>query len=400
MSDTNQHNHPDLVQNGPTILALYDEVNDQLVNVGKVDNIVLSKEVDDATLTEYINGVETEVACRPIAERYRLKGIFRETLNPNTQRLFIKNCQTPVATACGIGTITEKIQMFDGVQKILRQNNGFYGTGALPPPVAAVAGVFGAGATIPNGTYVFVVTAMYGDTEGEYEESAGQAVVLGENVSLTITPPVGCTPDSYKIYVYDTALAETRVPDADLIHETSELNVFFTAWVRGDAYPGDQTSSFTVDGYLPGTDYSIDDTHAMLCLVDGTSIEDGEFVDVTYSFYRNAKVNMSIGPSDRLPRHVHPVIYSLKDDDRITPIGRGLEMHLYKVIANSGWDWDLSKMDFDTGFNFEWKVLCDPRRLRHGDVYSYHRQFTTYEMMDWAALTEFTNQVDCAVAPP
>jgi len=405
VSDTNQHTHPHAVQIGPAVLALYDEVNDLLVNVGKVDDLVLSKTVETAELTEFINGVETEVLSRPIAERYTLKGIFRETLNPNTQRLFIKNCQTPEVTACGIDSITERIQVYRGYQKILKHNNGFYGTGALPAAAAVAGSTFGVGGTIAAGTYVFVVVPMYGGVEGEYEESAGVATVLGDNIALTITPPVeGCTPDSYRIYVYDTALLETRV-DADLIHETSELNVWFSSWVRGAAYPGDATGSFTVAttagvDFTVEVDYTIDETHAMLCVVDDGDIDDGEWVDVTYSFYRNPKINMSIGPSDRVPRNVHPVIYTFKDDDSETPVGRGLEMHLYNVIANSGWDWELSKMEFNTGFNFEWKVLSDPRRLRHGDVYTYHRQFSTYGFMDWAALTEFTNQENCSEPAP
>jgi len=402
MSDTNQHSHPEFVQIGPAVLCLYDEVNDHLVRVGKVDDIVLSKEVESQELTEMIRGVETEIDSRPVKETYKLKGMFRETLDPNTQRLFMKNCTTPAVTGCSIETVTERLPMYDGPQKILTYNSGFYGTGALPAAVSAVAGVFGVGGTIPNGTYVFVVTALYGVTEGTHVESVGQAVVLGENVTLTITPPAGCDPDSYNIYVYDTAAAET-IANATLIANVTETAVFFTSWVRGALYVAN-TGSFTVTDstggttYLPGTDYTIDETHAMLCVVSTGAIPDGEVLIVTYSYYKNAWVNMSIGPPDRLPKYVHPVIVSFKDDDSINPVGRGLEVHLYRVVANSAWEWELSKMEFNTGFAFEWKVLSDPRKLRHGDVFTYHRQLATYDLVDWAALTEFANAADCA--PP
>jgi len=401
MSDTNQHSHPEFVQIGPAVLCLYDEVNDHLVRVGKVDDIVLSKEVETQELTEFIRGVETEIDSRPVKETYMLKGTFRETLDPDTQRLFMKNCTTPSVNGCSIESITETLHMYEGPQKILTHASGFYGTGALPEPVSVTAGVFGAGGTIPNGTYVFVVTAVYGVTEGTYEESAGQAVVLGENVSLTITPPAGCSPDSYNIYVYDTAALETIV-DATYIANVTDTNVFFTSWVRGALFVA-QTGSFSVFDatglveYLPGVDFSIDETHGMLCVLDGGSISDGERLQVTYSYYKNTFINMSIGPPDRLPKYVHPVIITLKDDDTINPIGRGLEIHLYKVVANSGWEWELSKMEFNTGFGFEWKVLSDPRRLRHGDVYTYHRQLLNYDLTDLAALTEFANAADCVV---
>jgi len=399
MGDTNQHSHPEFVQIGPAVLGLYDEINDHLVRVGKVDNLVLSKDVETQELTEFISGVETEVDSRPVKETYKLAGTFRETLDPNTQRLFMKNCGTPSITGCSIKTISERLPMYDGPQKVLAHNSGFYGTGALPAPAGAAGVVFGAGGTIPNGTYVFVVTGVYGITEGSHVESLGVVTVLGENIALTITPPATAVPDSYRIYVYDTAALET-IADATLIHETTEVNVFFTSWLRGAAYV-ENVGSFVVQDsagvvtYDVGVDYSINETHAMLCVISGGAIEDGDVLLVTYSYKANAYVTQSIGPPDRLPKYVHPVIMTFKDDDSINPIGRGMEVHLYRVTANSGWEWEISKMEFNTGFGFEWKVMSDPRRLKHGEVFTYHRQLATYDFVDWAALTEFSNAADC-----
>ena len=307
---------------------------------------------------------------------------------------------------CTIGTVTEKVQMFHGPQHKLKYENGFYGIGALPAPQSVAGLAIGAGATIVNGTYVFVVTGVYGGTEGASASSAGVAVVLGEKVELTIVPPGGGaspTPDSYNIYVYDTDLAET-IADADLIMNTDTLTVFFTSWVRGADFPGEQTSSFTVTDlttlvtYEAGVDFSIDASCAKFCLDPTGDVVDGEWILITYTYYKNPFVEMSIGPSTRLPKYVHPVILSLKDDDRDTPVGRGFEMHLWKVIADSSWEWPLSQMNFNTGFNFEWMALLSEVELNHGYIYTFNRQFSGFGLEDFADYTDYTNQTDCEVA--
>lgn len=404
MTDTNIHLHPDNVQIGPAVLALWDEVNDHLVNIGKIDDIVLGKNVEMKFLTEFISGVEHRVEGRPVSENWTLKGKFAETLNPNTQRLFFKNCGTPtVDPGCILQTITEKVQMYRGVQQFLRGNIGFPGDIALPPPATVSGSVFGAGATIPTATYVVVVTAVYDGVEGDFAESAGIALNVGQNLVVAITAPAGVTPDKYRVYTYRSSLGETRLANAFLQIETSATTFFLTTRATASAYPGDATGSVVVTDvtgtitYTPSTDYTIDPTCAMVCLVDAGAVDDGQYILITYAVYRNPRVSMSLGPGDRIPKYVHPVILSFKDDDRVTPVGRGVEIHLYKVLADTGFEWNLSKMDWDTGWAFEWNCLVDPRRRKVGDVYTYHRQFTYYALDDLAGLTEFVNQVPCAL---
>ena len=416
MSDTNLTKHPNFVHIGPARMGLYDEVNDLLVMVGKVDNLSLVKSVTEESLMEVLSGVEVETDSQPVSETYQLTGKLVETMDPATQFLVMKNCgatEDPQNNgSCSISTIVERVQAFRGPQHILGYNNGFYGIGALPAPDGvAVAKLGSGGSHAITGTYVFVVTAVYGGTEGDYAESAGIVVGATDTIIVTIDPPGGGAspvPDSYRIYVYRSSAGETRVADADLIQETDAANLSYTTWTRGADYPGDQTSSFTVQAADPppgpaivydvGVDFSIDESCAMFCIEEAGAIADGEWVDITYTYYKNPQVGLSIGPSNRLPKYVHPVILSFHDDDRISPIGRGFEMHLWKVTANSGWTWDLSSLNFNSGFDFTWKVLCSEKTRNHGHVYNFHRQFSGFVLRDLRVLTDWSNAANCEVA--
>lgn len=398
-----------MVHIGPASLCLYDEVNDLLAVIGKVDNIRLAKIVPEiATMKEIVNGIEVESRGQPIGEQYRLRGLLTETLDPNTQHLVMKNCGTPsVTNECTIDTIEEQVQMFYDNQHILKYNNSFVGTGILPGAQAVVGTAFGTGGTIPTGTYVFTVVPIYGGTRGASLSSAGVGVTLGQNVGLVITHPAGIQPDAWYIYVHDTALGETLV-DADLVAAQAatygtNTSVIFSSWVRGDNWPGEATGTFIVTDstgavvYSVGTDFTIDASCAMFCLVDGGAIEDGQWVHITYNYYKNPSVDMTIGPSGRLPKYVHPVILAFKDDDRETPVGKGVEIHLYKVLANSGWEWDLSSLNYESGFEFEWVVLLDRRYMHHGHIYTYHRQFSSFQLKDFSALTQWSAAENCSV---
>lgn len=404
MSKTNITKHPDFAHIGSAVLSLYDEMNDLLVVTGKADDLVLRKAVTLEALTEIVNGVAVESKAQPVSEAYTLTGRLVETLDPNTQYLMLKNCGTPAKTGtCGIGTEKEKVQMFAGRQIKLKRESGFYGAGALPAPQAVSAGKFGTGGGISTGTYTFTVTAVYDGTEGAYKDSNSLAVTLGECIALTIVPPgagASPTPNFFRVYVAKSP--QTR-QEAKLILETNTTNVFFSTWTLGTTYPGDQDSSFTVTDetgeitYDAGVDYSIDESCAMFCLEEGGAIADGQWVIVQYTYYTNPYVEMTIGPSGRLPKYVHPVILSFHDDDREPPVGRGVEIHLWKVVADSGWDWELSRMDFGGGFNFEWKVLLSEQHLNHGYIWTFHRQFSGFGLIDFANLTKWSNAPTCEV---
>lgn len=399
-----------MVHIGPASLCLYDETDDLLVVIGKVDNIRLAKTIAEiATLKEIVSGVQVETRGQPTSEEYRLRGLLTETLDPNTQRLVMKNCGTPAVTgSCTIGTVTEEVQMFYDNQHILKYNNGFYGTGILPGALAVGGTTYGAGGTIPNGTYVFTVVPVYDGTAGASLSSAGVVTVMGDNIAFVITHPAGIDPDEWMIYVHDTSVAET-IANATLIATIPATpdgtSIIFSSWIRGDLWPGEAAGAFTVydeagaTEYDVGDDFTIDSSCAMFCLADDGEINDGEWVRITYNYYRNPVVDMTIGPSNHLPKYVHPVILAFNDDDRDIPVGKGVEIHLYKVLANSAWEWDLSSLNYESGFEFEWVVLFDRRYMHHGHIYTFHRQFSSFGLKDFADLTELTNAANCSAVP-
>ena len=289
----------------------------------------------------------------------------------------------------------------------LRELNkeGFYSTDALPGPATMVGVASGAGGTIGTDTYTFVGTCMYGSTESDYTESAPLAVVLGEVVTLTITPPAGINPNSYKIYVYSIG-ATTRASSNLVLTITvdpidDEFAVVFDDLPRtGETYPGDATGSFTVadsEGteYTVNDDFTIDISCGIICFPTDGDIGHGERITITYTYRTNPYVSMSIGPSETLPPYVHPVLIALKNDDRAAIRPRGVEINLWKVLASSGWSWDLSTLTFESGFDFTWEVLLSEHTLNHGQIELFNRHLESYDLSNLAALTDWANGPGC-----
>ena len=378
MSDTNLLSHPQNASIGPCSLCLMNEITDHLVVVGKVDNIVLAKSDPENTFLEEVNvGQRVRTEGQPTFCGYTVSGKFVETLDPNTAYLAMKNCGTPtVYPDCSIRTAVEDYTAYPGRCIKLKHNVGFYSTGALPGPDAVTAAAGGVGGTIPTDGYYIVVTCMYDTTESDYTESAIVNVVLGELVTVTITPPTGLTPDSYRVYVYNDA--ETRA-DATLLADFmavifDPIIIVFDDFPRtGALYPGDATASFIIvdsDGntLTANTDYTVDTICGIVCFPTDGDVEEGELLAITYTYRSNPYVSMSIGPSETLPPYVHPVLIALKSDDRAEIRPRGFEINLWKVLASSPWSWDLSTLTFESGFEFTWEVLMSEKTLNHGRI--------------------------------
>jgi len=406
VSDTNLLSHPESIPIGPCSLCLMNEITDHLVVIGKVDNIMLDRlDPQNVFVTEVLNGQTVNSAGQPTFCGFQVKGKLKEILDPNTAHLAMKNCGTPTqAEACGLETAIEDYTAYPGRCIKLKHNVGFYSTASLPGP-DAVAGVAGGnGGTIATDGYYFVVTCMYGTTESDYTESAIVNVVSPEVITLSITPPTGLNPTAYRIYFYNDA--ETRVDATLVLQITSwsaigDIVVVFTALPHtGDLYPGDATGSFTVedsDGNLLDVtdDYTVDTTCGVVCFPATGEVEEGELLTITYAYRRNPYVSMSIGPSNTLPPYVHPVLIQLKNDDRADIRPRGVEIHLWKVLASSGWSWDLSSLTFEAGFDFTWEVLMSEKTLNHGQITLFSRHYANYDLSNWAALTEWSNGPGC-----
>lgn len=407
MSDTNLASHPDHVGIGPCTLALMNEVTDHLVIIGKVDNVMLDK-LDPANvfMTEVVSGQNVNSKGQPTFCGYQVKGRMVETLDPNTVYLAMKNCGVPVMQDnCTIRTAVEDYTAYPRRCIKLKHKEGFYSTDALPGPdaVAGVAG--GAGGTIPTDGYFFVVTCMYGTTESAFTESLVVNVNMGEVVTLTITPPSGVVPDSYRIYFYNDAQVRA---DATLLLDLAAapigpniIVVFDDLPLTGDPYPGDATGSFIVadaegNAFTITDDFTIDITCGIVCFPTNTSIGQGERITITYTYRTNPYVSMSIGPSDTLPPYVHPVLIALKNDDRADVRPRGVEIDLWKVLASSGWSWDLSTLTFESGFDFTWEVLMSEHTLNHGNITLFNRHLESYDLSNFAALTDWANGPGCA----
>jgi len=408
MSDHNVTQHPENVHIGPGRLCFYDEVNDHLIVPGKVEEIRFNKQ-DPAIVfqNDVFNGRMVEVQGRATEEKYRLLGKFVEMYDPNTLRFFLKNCGTVEQdTTCTLTTVTEEYTVFNDRSIVLIHSNGLYGTLPLPAVQSLSATATGTGGLIPTGNYTMVVTAVYGDTEGNYQEDT-VSITLGENCLVTWNAPTGATPTGYRIYEYTTA-TETR-DDAILVHEVTDpsttmaLITQFIHLGEGGNYPGDPVGSFIIAdisdvAYEPGSDYEVDTSCGVVNFPSTGDIENGERIRVTYSYFENPNISMSIGPSDTNPKLVRPVILAFKDDDRSTPAPRGIEIELWKVLAENGWELDISTLSFESGFEFEWPVLMSELQMNHGRVTTFNRHYVSYDMLNWATLTNFNNAEACEEA--
>ena len=401
MGDSNHTSHPENVHIGPARLCLYDEVNDHLIVPGKVENIVFEK-LDPAIVfqQDVINGKLVEVQGKATEDKYRLNGKFVEAYDPNTLHLMMKNCGTPVVDdECTIATVTEEYHVYNDRSIILIHNNGFYGTGALPAPQNLDDQLIAGGGTITPGEYGIVVTPVYGETEGDYIEIT-TTILAAQSLLVTWDPPTGGVPDSYKVYEYVLFEGTGNRDDANLILETNDTSGFFTSFTDLGDYPGDAVGSFIVADkndvpYTSGTDYEVDASCAHVGFPSTGSIVSGQSVWITYSYRINENVTMSIGPARTNPKLVRPVILAFKDDDRTSPSARGIEIELWKVLAESGWSLDMSALNWDSGFEYSWPVLCSEYKLNHGQVTTFNRHYISYDLFDLATLTNWSNADAC-----
>ena len=400
MSNTNIEKHPDFVHIGPAVMKFYDETNDWLVDLGRVTELVLRKTVDKAYQTSVYNGVLVQNKSQSVSENWELSGKFVETLDPNTGYLAFKNCGTPsVTTACALTTITDLLQVFSGRCRVLTGNQGFYGVGVLPAPTGTVVAINPPAGTLAAGAMDVYIQAVYdgGGTSNPVLISAALVVAGGESIYIAITPPASGTPDSYNIYVQEVGdLAAT------LYLNTSSTDVVITTPVTGGAtVPADATTSLVVtseDGlttYVLDTDYTIETSCAGICILPDGDICDGQWINITYSYWANPKSSMSIGPSDRIPKYAHPVIMAFKNDSRVIPAAKGVEIHLWKTDFDFGFDWDLSSLNFDSGFAFTVPVLFSETDLNHGEVSVLSERFECYALKDLRALTQYSTQTSC-----
>jgi hypothetical protein len=389
-------------------MCLYNEATDHLVIIGKVDNINFTKlDPQNQFSTDVISGQMVNSDGQPTFCGFQLKGKFVEVLDPNTVYLMMKNCGTPTLSPdCSIRTAVEDYIAYKDRAIKLKHNVGFYGVGALPPPEMVTGVAFGAGGTIPTDDYIFVVTCMYGETESAHELTSTPteiAVIVGQKVLLTITPPTDGIPDAYKIYIYNdgetiadaTLLLTIPSPGTDPVYV-----IIDEAGRTGALYPGDADSSFSIEDsegniFNPGDDYTVDYSCATVIFEEDGDLEDGEKVTITYTYRVNPNIEMSIGPMLRLPPYVHPVIIALKSDDRAVIRPRGVEIDLWKVLASSDWNWDLSSLNYESGYEFTWDVLLSEKTLNHGRIQLFNRHLVAYPLENLATLTDWANGPGC-----
>jgi len=414
MSDTKQFTLSQWQMTHPGILCAYDDVHDWFIPLGFLDNIRLRRETDNVYQSEIHKGRSVAIDGYTVAERLFVSFDMLERLNPDWLRLIMKNCGTPeVFGACSLLSVTEVHRLYRNNAQVLNHNSGFYGDGALPAPTNATATPV-AGGTVPDGTYTIVVEAVYTDAQGLnptrslYDDAAGTVCAVGNN---TIefewdAPAGGYVPAYYNIYEYDTALGET-IADADLIAVVSGLSptaVIFDSFTDLGDWPGATGGgAFLVENlvgdteYTAGDDYTIDTTCARIALVDDGDIDDGQPVQITYTYIANPFYTQTLGPGSRNPRILHLVVLWFKDDERATPVGRGAEIHLYHVHAESGWEWLFDQRDFESGFAQEYRVLMDRAYGKYGLIYVFHKVIEEFPLIDLEDLSKYTQDDECSV---
>jgi len=421
MTDRKQFTHRQIQMAGPAVLSAYDDVNDYYYRLGYLDNLALSRVSDSVYQREY--HVSRSVAIDAITreEDWALKFSIKERLNPDWQRLVFKNCGTPVIhEECSLQVTAEKMRMFRRHAKFIDSEGALWGSELpgpppdVPPPVPPpvnVIGHDGAGGAIPAGTYVIVVEAEYIDHQNagiavrsEYMET-GAIIVGASRVTLTWDAPAGTyEPHHYNIYVYNTTLGQTRA-DAQLTavvgNEQPAAIVFDEFQDFGD-YPGDvDGASFIVTDstgeieYVNGDDYTIDISCGIFKLVEDGDIQDGQLIIIYYAFVANPYYQQSIGPGDRNPRILHFVIKWFKDDERINPAGRGCEIHLYHVHAESGFEWLFDEMNFESGWDQDYRVLLDSGTGKYGDIFTFHKYMESWELFELSGISDYTNDEAC-----
>lgn len=412
MSDTKQYSLSQHQMAAPAVITAYDDVNDWFVPLGYLDNIRLRRETDNVYQSEIHVGRSVAIDGYTVGERWFVNFDMMERLNPSWQRLIFKNCGTPaIYGSCSLLTVTEEWRMFRNNAQVLNHNNGFYGDGMLPAPTNVATAVGGAGGTIPTRTYVMVVEAVYTDAQGlnptrsQYAVSAGQAVTLGQQLTVTWDPPAGgYIPAYYNIYWYDSGLTITSAELVAVVDGLSPTAIIFDSFTDLGDWPGavvggafaitDITGAVT---YTAGDDYTIDTSCARLALIDGGDIEDGQLILVTYTYIANPFYTQSIGPGSRNPRIMHLVIKWFKDDERVVPVGRGCEIHLYHVHSESGFEWLFDQRDFESGFGQEYRVLLDRATGKYGTIYTFHKVMEDWDLIDLEAISKYTNDDECSV---
>lgn len=415
MTDTKQYTHRQRQMTGPAVINAYDDVNDYYYRLGFLDNIRIRRETDNIYQSEFHVSRSVAIDGLAVAERWFCNFSVMERLNPDWQRLIFKDCGTPsIFGSCSLQTVTEEMRMFRNNAQSLTFKNGFWGDGILPAPTGVAGAAAGATGTIPGGTYAIVIEAVYTDAQGlnpvrsaHADDDPGTAVAGGQTLTVTWNAPVdNYIPAYYNIYEYDTALGQTRA-DADLIAivlGTSPTAIIFDAFVDLGDWPGDVTGdAFVVTDNTGGTtftagdDYTIDTTCARLAILDDGDIEDGELLLVTYTYVANPYYQQTIGPGDRNPRILHLVIQWFKDDERVTPSGRGCEIHLYHVHAESGFEWLFDQMDFESGFDQEFRIMLDSATGKYGDIYTYHKNMETWELFELSNISDYTTDDECSL---
>jgi len=407
---------------GPAKLSAYDDINDYYYDLGYLDNLSLGRATDNVYQSEMHVSRKVIIDGISAGEEWALKFSIKERLNPDWQRLVFKNCGEPsIHTECSLQIGAQKMRMFRRHAKFVDSDGPIWSGNptpavppVIPPPVPPpwnVIGHDGAGGAIPASTYVIVVEAEYNNhidagiaIRSDYIETL-PIIVGASRITLTWEHPAGTyEPDHYNIYYYNTTMGETRA-DATLTaiigSEQPTAIVLDELLDLGD-YPGDADgASFVVTDktgtiiYTNGDDYLIDTSCGLFTLVDDGIIEDGQLIIIYYAFVANPYYHQSIGPGDRNPRILHFVIKWFKDDERILPSKRGCEIHLYHVHSESSFEWLFDKMDYESGWDQDYRVMLDSATGKYGDIFTFHKVMETWDLFELTGISDYNNDEAC-----